>query len=526
MFAKKKKKIDISAPSNFQHRVHTGFDSNNGKFVGLPKQWTSLVGSEAGANSPHRPKPMLDPSAITPVEAEREVVRGEPTNGRVGALRSGAGSVVRSNSLRSSSPPRRREPPSHQLPTVQEQRPPGPVQNGYPGAYQGHPNGYPPGAPQGYLQQRPPQQMVYPGPYGGHQQGPPPPPNARPHSALRQPTPNGPGRPNGPHHIQPGPGSNRSAGSQASSDSSGGMRGHPGLPPPLQRPGPPRVAGRPPGAPVPGDVPGYDPAAVRAANMARAEQLAAQQREEAAREQEVAARMQQMQVERQEPRADFRQQQIPPRQYQGDPRGHPSDHQSPDPRNYPMDQRMDPRLQMVGGPPRHPGPPQQRPPAPQHFFPDNDSHLAMRPPSSQASPVSPGPRMPNGGPPVAPRGHPAQQPPPPRQSPPKSPSLQSQSPPPGETGGGQPTSLSHEQFRAALQMVVSAGDPRHDLEDFIKIGEGSTGIVCIATERNSLKKVAVKRMDLRKQQRRELLFNEVVIMRDYHHSNIVEMYDR
>ena len=68
--------------------------------------------------------------------------------------------------------------------------------------------------------------------------------------------------------------------------------------------------------------------------------------------------------------------------------------------------------------------------------------------------------------------------------------------------------------------------PRHDLENFIKIGEGSTGIVCIATERNSLKQVAVKRMDLRKQQRRELLFNEVVIMRDYHHSNIVEMYDR
>ena len=37
--------------------------------------------------------------------------------------------------------------------------------------------------------------------------------------------------------------------------------------------------------------------------------------------------------------------------------------------------------------------------------------------------------------------------------------------------------------------------------------------------------MAVKRMDLRKQQRRELLFNEVVIMRDYHHPNIVEMYD-
>lgn len=32
-------------------------------------------------------------------------------------------------------------------------------------------------------------------------------------------------------------------------------------------------------------------------------------------------------------------------------------------------------------------------------------------------------------------------------------------------------------------------------------------------------------MDLRKQQRRELLFNEVVILRDYHHPNIVETYN-
>ena len=36
--------------------------------------------------------------------------------------------------------------------------------------------------------------------------------------------------------------------------------------------------------------------------------------------------------------------------------------------------------------------------------------------------------------------------------------------------------------------------------------------------------VAVKRMDLKRQQRRELLFNEVVIMRDYKHENIVQMY--
>ncbi|XP_018784303.1 PREDICTED: serine/threonine-protein kinase PAK mbt [Bactrocera latifrons] len=84
--------------------------------------------------------------------------------------------------------------------------------------------------------------------------------------------------------------------------------------------------------------------------------------------------------------------------------------------------------------------------------------------------------------------------------------------------------LTHEQFRAALQMVVSAGDPRENLDNFMKIGEGSTGTVCIATDKSTGRQVAVKKMDLRKQQRRELLFNEVVIMRDYHHPNIVETY--
>ncbi|KAJ6218301.1 hypothetical protein RDWZM_009458 [Blomia tropicalis] len=85
--------------------------------------------------------------------------------------------------------------------------------------------------------------------------------------------------------------------------------------------------------------------------------------------------------------------------------------------------------------------------------------------------------------------------------------------------------VTHEQFRAALQMVVNPGDPREFLNNFIKIGEGSTGIVCIAYDKNTQRQVAVKKMDLRKQQRRELLFNEVVIMRDHHHANIVEMYN-
>lgn len=58
-------------------------------------------------------------------------------------------------------------------------------------------------------------------------------------------------------------------------------------------------------------------------------------------------------------------------------------------------------------------------------------------------------------------------------------------------------------------MVVSPGDPRENLDNFVKIGEGSTGTVWTACDKSSGRKVAVKKMDLRKQQRRELLFNEV-----------------
>uniref|UniRef100_A0A673LSX9 non-specific serine/threonine protein kinase n=1 Tax=Sinocyclocheilus rhinocerous TaxID=307959 RepID=A0A673LSX9_9TELE len=87
-----------------------------------------------------------------------------------------------------------------------------------------------------------------------------------------------------------------------------------------------------------------------------------------------------------------------------------------------------------------------------------------------------------------------------------------------------PPKVTHEQFKAALQMVVDKGDPRSYLENFMKIGEGSTGVVCIAREKHSGRLVAVKMMDLRRQQRRELLFNEVVIMRDYQHRNVVEMF--
>jgi len=370
----------------------------------------------------------------------------------------------------------------------------------------------------------------------------------------------------------------------------------PGPPPPvMQRPSstvPYPAPTSVPDSAVPGGIPGYDPAAVRAANMARAEALAAQQREEQAastiQREEMMIRMQQMSMDQ---RAN-----MDPRMNNMDARIGNNNIDSRTNNN--LDPRMNNRYPGPPPPPshnqqqppyHHQHPAGQRPPPPsvrQPVYYDNQEDMLRRQqqqeqhqkqqqflaaqhlqqnqplhstpnqghpgqrPSMHSPDLHPPPddfRQTNGAnypprsrdqqdgggpPPTHPKPNQVSPPepllppaPPPKVSPPQasvSPVSMSPIPPDHQ---GQPTSLSHEQFRAALQMVVSAGDPRLNLENFIKIGEGSTGIVCIATENTSLKQVAVKRMDLRKQQRRELLFNEVVIMRDYHHPNIVEMYD-
>lgn len=68
MFNKKKKKPFISPPTNFEHRVHTGFDKREGKFIGLPLQWAGIVGNNQILRSTNRPLPVVDPSEITPTE--------------------------------------------------------------------------------------------------------------------------------------------------------------------------------------------------------------------------------------------------------------------------------------------------------------------------------------------------------------------------------------------------------------------------------------------------------------------------
>ena len=85
--------------------------------------------------------------------------------------------------------------------------------------------------------------------------------------------------------------------------------------------------------------------------------------------------------------------------------------------------------------------------------------------------------------------------------------------------------LSHSELVAALELVVTPGDPRPLLQDWQWVGQGTTAAVHSAFCPALRRRVAVKQMSLRRQQRRELTFNEGVMMREFRHPGIVSLLD-
>ncbi|XP_073454870.1 serine/threonine-protein kinase PAK 4 isoform X1 [Aquarana catesbeiana] len=445
MFAKKKKRIEISAPSNFEHRVHTGFDEQEQKFTGLPRQWQSLIEESA-----KRPKPLIDPACITAIHRgpQKTIVRGNKLS-QDGSLawlldEFEMMSVCRSNSLRRESPPC---PP-------REQRTP--VENGVSDGRMRHPrdNG-------GRMPERSRTEHGRDRPREEQKPAPQQPRGQEPSIKYRPPPPD-----------YPKPSENRSVRHNERMD---GKR---------------------------------DRHQVADADYS-----------------EPADRVVRREKEERRPKSA----------YTGGGQGSPQSPRDKRPLSGPNMQT--PNNQSAEGM----GKPTQQAARPFNTYPraDTDPNRSTQQIQDSRSTVPLDPKNP------ANRGSSRPQPGQAKPKPPEKPSQASLSqhssdpqlsrPPqqpqqpkhPAQPRSPQrePQRVSHEQFRAALQMVVDPGDPRSYLDNFIKIGEGSTGIVCIATIRSSGKLVAVKKMDLRKQQRRELLFNEVVIMRDYQHENVVEMYN-
>lgn len=102
------------------------------------------------------------------------------------------------------------------------------------------------------------------------------------------------------------------------------------------------------------------------------------------------------------------------------------------------------------------------------------------------------------------------------------------------------SSMSESEVMAKLREVVSKDKPLDSYNKQKKIGQGASGSVYVARIRESATsatarrilnengpraQVAIKQMDLRNQPRKELIVNEIIVMKDSKHPNIVNFLD-
>ncbi|KAL3234361.1 Serine/threonine-protein kinase STE20 [Nakaseomyces bracarensis] len=77
-----------------------------------------------------------------------------------------------------------------------------------------------------------------------------------------------------------------------------------------------------------------------------------------------------------------------------------------------------------------------------------------------------------------------------------------------------------------LSEICTPGDPSTKYESFTKIGQGASGGVYLSHSKlDASEAVAIKQMDLDKQPKKELIINEILVMRGSKHKNIVNYID-
>jgi len=85
--------------------------------------------------------------------------------------------------------------------------------------------------------------------------------------------------------------------------------------------------------------------------------------------------------------------------------------------------------------------------------------------------------------------------------------------------------MSDEEVMEKLKTIVSPGDPTQVYSNFKKIGQGASGGVFTATQNSTGQVVAIKQMNLEQQPKKELIINEILVMRESKHPNIVNYID-
>jgi p21-activated kinase 1 len=78
---------------------------------------------------------------------------------------------------------------------------------------------------------------------------------------------------------------------------------------------------------------------------------------------------------------------------------------------------------------------------------------------------------------------------------------------------------------AKLNAICTNADPRERYHSLNKIGQGASGGVYMAFEVKTNRCVAIKQMNLEQQPKKDLIINEILVMKDSKHKNIVNFMD-
>ncbi|KAL1960357.1 hypothetical protein VTO42DRAFT_8317 [Malbranchea cinnamomea] len=80
-------------------------------------------------------------------------------------------------------------------------------------------------------------------------------------------------------------------------------------------------------------------------------------------------------------------------------------------------------------------------------------------------------------------------------------------------------------IRARLNAICTPGDPTRKYRNLTKIGQGASGGVFTAYEIGTNNCVAIKQMNLELQPKKDLIINEIIVMKESKHKNIVNFMD-
>ncbi|KAJ3054500.1 signal transducing kinase of the PAK [Rhizophlyctis rosea] len=97
--------------------------------------------------------------------------------------------------------------------------------------------------------------------------------------------------------------------------------------------------------------------------------------------------------------------------------------------------------------------------------------------------------------------------------------------PPARPRNKTPAATTTDDIIERLRAICNPADPTKLYRNLIKVGQGASGGVFTAYQVGSNNAVAIKQMNLEQQPKKDLIINEILVMRDSKHKNIVNFID-